>query len=187
MRRKVKLEDLVPGAVILHYEAQHRHLVVERVDLDNNKVIYTDGAFDYINEYKSNGGVVGRYEIEQSTFDDVKDLVYKAFKDKVVTDLAMSDSKISFKDLDWVQHEIHDNGNPEHVIKYVKSLYKDKFLIESEEDYHRIKGCASAILLNGEVLSRLPCGRSEYKDRNGRVVKLSFCVLKGATIVQERG
>lgn len=138
------------------------------------------------------------FRIKQDpTFDDLIDVAVKAVKDRVLFMMSIGDNKRKGRYLNYAVngnsptesfHESDDDYQA--CIDFIKSIYTETFVIESEEDYNSLKDNANIKLLNGEVIKRIvnySACTPEFSDANGRVVRLSYLTLKGATVTQRKG
>ena len=128
-------------------------------------------------------------QLQQYTFDDLIDVAVQAKKDKLLGQVTIMHDAIHY----FIDGQSFSNGecNAEKGIKRIKSLYKETFVIESEEDLKRVKLNPKITLNNGEVIPfsfksvvkdhlifyDQPCGHN----------MIPFVFLKGATVEQERG
>lgn len=77
-------------------------------------------------------------------------------------------------------------------IEYIKSLYTETFVIESEDDIERVKRGAKIVLSNGsefiaELVTQLSRGRVIDSTLGYIDQTYGLFILKGATVTQKRG
>lgn len=127
----------------------------------------------------------------QYTFGDLIDVAVQAYKDGVST------IKIDTKIRTVFVEELRTTYGVGHIdlgIKKIKSLYNETFVIESEEDFEKIKIKAKGTLLNGNKFtvegkthSSVYGGLLEvHADFTNRKDRLSFLSVKGATVEQPK-
>lgn len=107
----------------------------------------------------------------------------------VVRSLADTDI-VSIRESPDAESVTFTHNHYEKGVEYIKSLYTETFVIESEKDIRRIKPNAKAKLANSvEVLIKEAIG-SEYVNacEVGSVVSITLNIisLKGATVTQKR-
>lgn len=138
------------------------------------------------------------FRIKQApTFDDLIDVAVKAVKNRVLFTMSIGDNKRKGR---YLNYAVSGNSSTESFyesdddyqscIDFIKSLYTETFVIESEEDYNSLKSDANIRLLNGEVIKRIvnySACTPEFSDADGRIVRLSYLTLKGATVTQQKG
>lgn len=136
-----------------------------------------------INEMIDESSVVEQEveEIKEVGFDDLIDVAVQAYKDGVLTDMELDESGLSSS-----QVMCFFSAHQEDIIKSIneiKSLYTEKFVIESQDCIERIDFIDGKITLqNGESLSD-----KEFEDILDFSDPLLLKVLKGATVTQPKG
>lgn len=174
----LKLEDLKVGDELFDCDGV-LHTVVridcweERVYIDTEEMSYFV-LFCDLNSFK-------KKEQSQYTFDDLIDVAVQAKKDKIIGNLFIEDTYVNF-----------DSGNGSYDygitclssgINFIKSLYKETFVIESVEQMNEItiKKDAKVTLENGMQLTN-----SHLEDLCKFTNEYTFVILKGATVEQSK-
>lgn len=134
-------------------------------------------------------------EQSQYTFDDLIDVITQAFKCGFIIDYYVIDSGVDIcvneDEFRWKFRKHRDDI--ESFINKIKSLYKETFVIGSEEDIAKVKKDADIGLVNG---MKVKSYENAYRFNEGwkvacadgkRSGALDLFALKGATVEQERG
>lgn len=129
---------------------------------------------------------------QQYTFDDLIDVAKKGVRDGV---LCIFKFGADLQDKDLLNLITTENKkalftyqDAEEGIKYIQALYKETFVIESEEDLKRVKVDAKITLANGN--ESYVCCLNDPLDSLLILhsdTSLDIFALKGATVEQERG
>ena len=136
-------------------------------------------------------------QLQQYTFDDLIDVAVQAKKDGVLKYLRITDDAVIINTTDRKSlRTLYDAplkaSQYEGYINYIKSLYKETFVIESEEDLNRVlyELDPKITLKTGEVIPFIfKCVSKNnliFEDQSGRNC-IPFVFLKGATVEQDRG
>lgn len=136
-----------------------------------------------------------RIKEDKPTFDDLIDVVVKAYRDRLLDIFLMNDEVVTVFNYDFTgtKEGINraDTSKYYQFINFINSLYIETFAIEKFSDTKRLKSGAKAVLGNGEeVIFSNRCGVDdalwfEYNDCHSTIIP--FIALKGATVTQKRG
>ncbi|NLD08911.1 MAG: hypothetical protein GX667_04885 [Xanthomonadaceae bacterium] len=128
------------------------------------------------------------FKIKEPTFNDLIDVAVQAVKDGVIDIKTLCMDSIRFTpiyDTDNVATYFDDEYAD--GFDYIKSLYTETFVIESEEDILNVKDEAEILFLNGEkgiFADSTKDGHYGFILIANVVHRIPFPLLKGATVIQ---
>lgn len=135
---------------------------------------------------------------QKYTFDDLIDITRKAYDDGVLHGYALENKLVKSLSIKFSDTKVSTwiLGDDDYSIpaSHIQSLYKETFVIETEDDFNKIKNKAKGTLLNGNRFtveglthSSVYGGLLEvHADFTNRKDRLSFLSVKGATVEQPK-
>lgn len=179
----LKIEELEVRDTLVHIETGVEYEI--QMFLSDNEILLVGG--EIVNDL----AYFKKKEQSQCAFDDLIRTARKAFDDGIINHVKTSKSvvfELEITTSEGSERRWH-HGDLSYIdgINYIKSLYKETFVIESKEDIGRIKKGAEITLSNGNK-SKVSV---VFSDKNAIKVDgwdylLQFFVLKGATVEQSR-
>ena len=161
------------------------------VDGDNNVVIRASGLDDIL--LAQNDCYLKYFKIKEPeyTFNDLIDAAAQAFKDGALAKVTMMSEGLIYLTTHDIRVKSVSDDIPSSGIDFIKSLYTETFVIESEEDIKRVKKGAVVTLANGnafDVALSTQLGRGWVLDTKTNELDQyqTYCifVLAGATVTQ---
>lgn len=136
------------------------------------------------------------------SFDDLIDVAIQAVKDDVIVIRKFHSSLLNFEKIGETNHasdvEITRSSKAREIqdaIDFIKSLYMETFVIESEDDLHSITKVNEVALLNGEIVNFRGLSSEDADVKmylfdycsNKYIISMPFIAIKGATVTQQKG
>lgn len=174
----LRIEELKVGDWVVNKESREEYEILG-VNLYHQRLWLGGGEFILSKNFKY------FEKKEEHTFNDLIGVAVQANKDRVINGFSVVGEVLNCQTLDGEDYNLGIGCEVAHGIKYLQSLYKETFVIESEKDVERIKDNAVVTLLNGHELPAIKARRDEYIEFTG-VGDFYFLVLKGATVEQDR-
>ena len=128
--------------------------------------------------------------IKEPTFNDLIDAAAQAFKDGKLAKVTMMRDGLIYLTTHDIRVKSVSDDIPSSGIDFIKSLYTETFVIESEGDIERVKVGALIELSNGNsdraMLTDKYSGQSMVQfSENKHWGAVGLFILKGATVTQE--
>lgn len=179
----MRIEELKVGDWVVNKESREEYEILG-VNLYHQRLWLGGGEFILSKNFKY------FEKKEEPSFNDLIDVAVQGFKDGVIDKImSISPESIEIR----VDKENYDYSAQyvQNGISYIKSLYKETFVIETEEDLSRVlyELDPKITLKTGEVIPFIfKCvSRNSliFEDQSGRNC-IPFVFLKGATVEQDR-
>lgn len=161
------------------------------INSDNNVVVRASGLDDML--FVQSDDYLKYFKIKEPeyTFNDLIDAAAQAFKDGALAKVTMMSEGLIYLTTHDIRVKSVSDDIPSSGIDFIKSLYTETFVIESEEDIKRVKKGAVITLANGnsfDVALSTQLGRGWVLDTkmNELDQHQTYCifVLAGATVTQ---
>ena len=161
------------------------------IDSNNNVVVRASGLNDML--LVQDDGYLKYFKIKEPeyTFNDLIDAAAQAFKDGALAKVTMMSEGLIYLTTHDIRVKSVSDDIPSSGIDFIKSLYTETFVIESEEDIKRVKKGAVVTLANGnafDVALSTQLGRGWVLDTKTNELDQyqTYCifVLAGATVTQ---
>lgn len=192
----LKIEDLKVGGEVecvssFHVEIKEKDRL-EVTDVNERSLSFM--SIKNGNKYTFNKSYMDCFKkIEKYTFDDLIDVAVQAVKDGLIACDDFKRHSISFcvawdEDDGYELASHHDAKYFNEAIEFIKSLYKETFVIESINDAERLNNGAKTTLKNGEVIyfQNIDDGDFWFTFNGYGCDKFPFLALKGAKVEQTK-
>lgn len=171
---ELKIEDLKYRDILVHEETGVEYEVMG-FDSNGKEIIFSSG--EVANDLK----YFKKKEQSQYTFDDLVDVAVQANKDRVINGFSVVGGVLNCQTLDGEDYNLGIGCEVAHGIEYLQSLYKETFVIETEEDLDRFNKDVEITLANDEKLSW-----EDLKSIGLMNTHAIFKTLKGAAVTQSK-